>query len=260
MEKPAGFDVSCRVFQAELRDRIAVLRFHRNFLLRTTDLENRDWVLEYLDRVGRSKRVSVLVLVGSPESNGRQEYLDFFKAHHADGGNMIAIHRMYNVISQMVVKIVELEKIVIHINSGYVIAPYLNMGLACDYRILADNAVIQNPCVELGMAPKGGGGLFLPRMVGRRKAYDIMLASRDISAIEAAAMGLIDEVAPVDDLEKTALAKAEDFAARPMETLSGVKKLINYDLKGIRDYMEYENDVLIQIIRRAAVREGRAVM
>lgn len=260
MREQAGFNVSCRAFEAKLQDRIAVLRFHRNFLLRSTDLENRDWVLEYLDRVGRSKKVSVLVLVGSPESNGRQEYLDFFKSHHADGGDMIAIHRLYNVISQMVIKIVELEKIVIHINSGLVIAPYLNMSLACDYRILADNAVIQNPCVELGLAPKGGGGLFLPRIVGRRQAYDIMLSSRDISAREAAAMGLVDAVVPLGKLEQAALARAEDFAARPLETLAGVKKLINYDLKNIRDYMDYENDVLIQTIRRAAVRDGRAVI
>jgi len=249
MEPSSGFDISYESFQAVLQDDIAVLRFCRDFLLRTTDLENRDRVLDYMDRIGRSRKVKILVMAGSPESKGRQEFIDFFKSARARGTDMISVHRMYNVISQLIIKIARLDKFVVYVNSGPVISPYLNMGLACDYRILADDAVIQNPCVDLGMAPKGGGGYFLPRMLGRRRAYDIMLSTRDITAAEALSLGLVDELAPGHALEAVALERAREYAAKPPRVVAGVKKLINFDFKDLQDYMEHENEVLLQIIR-----------
>ena len=252
METSAGLDIQYEAFEAGLQDNIALLRFNRDFLLRTTDLENRDRVLDYMDRIGRSPRVKVLIIFGSPLSKGREEFLDFFRRARQGGVHMISIQRMYNVVSQLVVRIVELEKVVIHVNSGFIIAPYLNMSLACDYRLVAEDAVIQNPCVELGMAPKGGGGYFLPRLVGRRRAYEIMLATRDIFAQEARQMGIIDELVPAEGLETTALERARDLTTLPLPTLSGVKKLINYNLNGFREYMAYENEVLLNIIRRNA--------
>ncbi len=250
MKNTDEFDIAYETFQATLLKDIAVLRLNRDFLLRTTNLENRDRVLDYLDRIGRSRAIRVLIITGSPVSKGRDEYIDFFKRARAGGADMIGIHRLYNVINQLVIKIVRLEKFVIYVNSGFVIAPYLNMGLACDFRLLADNAVIQNPSIELGMAPKGGGGYFLPRMVGRRRAYDIMLSTRDISAGEALEMGLVDETVPLQALDAAALNRAREYAAKPGHVLTGVKKLINFNYKDLPDYMEHENDVLLGIIRK----------
>ena len=250
MKNQSEFDIAYESFQATLQDDIASLRFHRDFLLRTTDLENRDRVLDYLDRIGRSRSVKILIIAGAPDSKGREEFIDFFKRARAGGADMIRTHRMYNVINQLVMKVVRLDKFVIYVNSGFVITPYLNMGLACDYRILAENAVIQNPCIELGMAPKGGGGYFLPRMLGRRRAYEIMLSTKDMTATEALGLGLVDEVAAFAELEKAAFQRAREFAAKPAHVLSGVKQLINFNFKDLQEYMEHENDVLLQIIRR----------
>jgi 2-(1,2-epoxy-1,2-dihydrophenyl)acetyl-CoA isomerase len=250
MKDKSEFDIAYESFQAALQEDIASLRFNRDFLLRTTDLENRDRVLDYLDRIGRSRKVKILIVAGAPDSKGREEFIDFFKRARAGGADMIQTHRMYNVINQLVMKVVRLDKFVIYVNSGFVITPYLNMGLACDYRILADNAVIQNPCIELGMAPKGGGGYFLPRMLGRRRAYDIMLSSRNMLATEALDLGLVDEVVSFEKLEETAFQRARDFAAKPAHVLSGVKQLINFNFKDLQEYMEHENEVLLQIIRR----------
>jgi len=60
---------------------------------------------------------------------------------------------------------VNLNKIVVHADGGRVIPLFMNVSLACDYRIVADNTVFQNPCIELGLAPKGGSGFFLSKML-----------------------------------------------------------------------------------------------
>lgn len=250
MKNKTEFNVSNRSFQATIDQKIAILRFNRDFLLRTRNLENRDRVLDYIDHIGQSRTINVLIVAGSPESKGREEFIDFFKKARAEGVDLISIHRMYNVINQLIIKIARLDKFVIYINSGYVLMSYLNMGLACDYRILADNAVIQNPCWELGMAPKGGGGYFLPRMLGRRKAYEIMSSTRDISAKEALEAGLVDETFSLHSLEENSMKLAREYADKPPHFLSGIKKMINFNFKDLSEYMEYENEILIQTIRK----------
>ncbi len=259
MDNETALKASYEAFRGEFQENIAWLYFHRNFLLRTTDLENRDRVLDDLERLGRNPKVRALIIVGSPESKGRQEFLDFFAGNRAAGMRMLFVHRMYNVISQIVVRIMELEKYVVYVNSGFVISPYLNMGLACDFRILANDAIIQNPCLEMGMAPKGGGGFFLPRLLGRRLAYEIMLSDRDIPAVQAKTMGLIDEVAPFETLEAVALAQAQIYAAKPPEAVAAVKKMINFNYKDLPTYMAHENEVLMQILRRNDLYEQKVV-
>ena len=51
--------------------------------------------------------------------------------------------------------------IVIHADSGNVLPLFLNISLAADYRITADNTMFQNPSLEYGLVPKGGGAFFL---------------------------------------------------------------------------------------------------
>ena len=77
---------------------------------------------------------------------------------------------MYNVIDQLVLAIMGLNKIVIHANSGKVISTFLNISLACDYSIIADNTVFQNPYIDLGTVPKGDGAFFLSKKLGASKA------------------------------------------------------------------------------------------
>jgi len=52
-------------------------------------------------------------------------------------------------------KLVNLNKLVVHAGSGNVILLYMNLSLACDYRIVADNTVYQNPNIELDVVPNG---------------------------------------------------------------------------------------------------------
>jgi enoyl-CoA hydratase/carnithine racemase len=155
-----------------------------------------------------------------------------------------AIHRMYNVINQLILKIVRLDKIVIHCNSGKVISSFLNISLACDYRIIADDTVFQNPCMQLGLLPKGGGAFFLQRIIGMSKCYDVLLAENDISAREALEMGIVDMVVGLGSLEETAVLKARRFSRRPKSTLTGVKRLLNYSYKDLEDYLNVENQEL----------------
>ena len=244
-----NINVTSETFDGYRHDDYAVLQLKRHFLLRTSNLRLRDMALDFLKRVAEDRSIKLLVLIGAPDAKGRAEFKEFFKNFYAQGMDLTLIHRMYNVISQLVLELATFNKFVMYVNSGNVLASFLNIGLACDYRMLADNSVIQNPCVEMGLVAKGGGAYFLPKIIGTTRTYEIMMTEQDMSAHEAKEMGLIHEVVPTDSLETTTFKKAAEFAAKSISSLSAIKKLINYSYQDLREYLEYENDVLINIFR-----------
>ncbi len=94
----------------------------------------------------------------------------------------------------------------------------LETALACHYRVAVPSAKVGLPEVKLGILPGAGGTQRLPRVVGPRKALDVIVGGSPIGAKAAAAMGLIDELAPEDGLRAHAIAFAERVVAegRPL--------------------------------------------
>ena len=242
-------NITSETFSGYRHENFAVLQLKRHFLLRTTNLQLRDMALDFLDRISEDRSAKLLVLIGASDAKGREEFNEFFRNFYAKGMDLTLIHRMYNVISQLVLKLASLDKFVIYVNSGNVLASFLNIGLACDYRMLADNALVQNPCIEMGLVAKGGGAYFLPKILGTTRTYEILLSEADLDAFKAKELGLVHELLPAAATNEQAFARAAEFAAKPASSLSAIKKLINYSYKDLREYLDYENDILINIIR-----------
>ena len=142
-----------------------------------------------------------------------------------------------------------MDKPVIHADSGNVISVFMNIALACDYRIIGDNTQFENPYLQLGLVPKGGGAFFLAKMLGRGKAFEILTSDHTIGAKEALRLGIVDKVCPEENLYEEALNTAKHFIKQPEGTLWGIKRLLNYDLKDLERYLEYENETLRLIIK-----------
>ena len=248
MIEKMNLDEECEFFTAERLNEIVMLRLKENLLFRATDLSVRDKVLDYLDGVSRTDSIKVVVIISSPEARGSEEYFDFYHRVLTSKFDDKDFHRLHNVFTQIILRIVDLNKIVVHANSGKVISLFLNFSLACDYRIVADDTVFQNPYFKLGLVPIGGGAFFLSRRLGRSKALEILLSDKDITADEAKKLGFVDKVVAPEKLEKTALNTARRFAQKPARSLAGLKKLINYSIIDLKDYMAIEYQELIKAI------------
>ncbi|MCD4717746.1 MAG: enoyl-CoA hydratase/isomerase family protein [Desulfobacterales bacterium] len=255
MKKRPGLDQEHDFFSTKRHENIAVLSFKENLLIRSTDLEAKAALMEYIDLVSESDSIGVVVIIGSPEKTGRDEYLEFYRQLLELKLDRYAVLRMCHAVDQFILKIVDLNKMVVHADGGRIIPMFLNVSLACDYRIVADNTVFQNPCIELGLVPKGGGAFFLSRILGMRKASELLLSGEDITAQEAMRLGIVDKVVSLDALEEAALKIAQGYAQRRPRTLSGLKKLLNYSMKDLKDYLELENEVLIRIIESPDFRQ-----
>jgi enoyl-CoA hydratase/carnithine racemase len=248
MKKKVNLDEEFEFFTAEKLDEIVILRLKENLLFRATDLFVRDKVLDYFDHISITDSIKIVVIMSSPEVKGSEEYFDFY--HRVLSSRLFEkdVHRLHNVFTQIILRIVDLNKIVVHANRGRVISLFLNFSLACDYRIVANNTVFQNPYYKLGLVPIGGGAFFLSRRLGRSKALDILLSDEDITADQALKLGIVDKVVDYEELEKAAIDTARRFAQKPAGSLGGLKKLINHSMKDLKDYMAIEYKELIKVL------------
>jgi enoyl-CoA hydratase len=84
--------------------------------------------------------------------------------------------------------------------NGFALGGGLELAMACTVRFAADNAKLGQPEVKLGIIPGYGGTQRLPRLVGRGRALELLLAGDPIPAAEAYRIGLVNAVTPQGEL------------------------------------------------------------
>ena len=248
MKRKIDLESDFDFFKGEIIGTVLVLNFKDNLMFRATSLETKSAILDYLDQLSRTDAIKVLLLVSSPKKAGKEEYSKFYNQVIQSVLDINAVHKLFHAVDDLILKIKEINQIVIHADSGNVLPLFLNISLACDYRIVADNTVFQNPCLEYGLVPKGGGAFFLSKILGTGGADRIMLSEEDITAGEALRLGLVDEVVAFNELRDAAFKVAEEFARKPSRSLKCCKRLLNFSFKDLREYLEFETDELTKMI------------
>ncbi len=235
-------------YQLKRFDDIAILKLGKNFLFEAIDQAIRNPLLDLFDHIAANDRIKVLVIMNCSEQIGCAEYVDFCRHVLEVEFDRISIQRMCNVFDQIILKIVGLDKPVIHADCGDVISLFLSMSLACDYRVIATHTIFEKSYFELETLPKGGGAFFLCKMLGYSRAKQLLMSEKDINALEALEIGLVDQVVPYDKLEETAIQAAMNLTKRSIHSLVGIKRLINYSMKDLRDYLSFESQELLKTI------------
>lgn len=248
MKANLSLDENQDFFSASTADGVTVIHFMDKLLFRATDLRNRDLLLDFMDRVSASRSVKALVLVSSRQKAGSDEYREFFEHIRRPELDRTAFLRMCHGFDQFILRIVNMDKIVLHATSGKVISTLFNVSLACDFRIVSEDTVFHNTYLDLGLIPKGGGVHFLGRKLGIARSLELLLLTKEIPAQKALDLGLVNRVVPLEALEDTALEMAHRFDEVPSLTLSGVKRLLNVSMKDLAEHLELENQELVRIL------------
>lgn len=102
----------------------------------------------------------------------------------------------------------------------------LSLAMACDVVFAARSAKFSLAYTAAGLSPDGSSTWFLPRLVGLRRARELMLTNRRFGAEEAFDMGIVDRVCDDDALAEEAEAQARAFAEGPTRAYGSVKRLL----------------------------------
>ncbi len=123
--------------------------------------------------------------------------------------------------------VARIPKPVIAAVTGYALGGGCELALCADVRYAAEDAVLGQPEILLGVIPGAGGTQRLTRLVGASKAKDIIFTGRFVKADEALAIGLVDRVLPADQVYAEAHAWAARFSNAASYALRAAKESID---------------------------------
>ncbi|MEB4209300.1 enoyl-CoA hydratase/isomerase family protein [Mycobacterium sp. 94-17] len=110
---------------------------------------------------------------------------------------------------------------------GHAYGAGLQLAIACDFRIFADNARVGLTETRYGLLPDMGATFRLPRLIGEARARQMVLLGEVIDATEALNVGLANRVVPENRLEPAVEVFAKRLAAQPPEAIDGARRAID---------------------------------
>lgn len=142
---------------------------------------------------------------------------------------------------------------------GLCLAGGLELMLACDIVIAASSARFGDQHAQFGLVPGWGGTQRLPRIIGQRRALDLMFSARWIEAATALDWGLANYVVDDDKLNAEALAYCTTLATRSAPGLALMKRLARDGVQTtLADGLAMEVDAIVDALRTPDVSEGLA--
>lgn len=134
-------------------------------------------------------------------------------------------------LQDAVTAIARIPKPVVAAVTGYALGGGCELALAADVRFAADDAVLGQPEVLLGIIPGAGGTQRLSRLVGPSRAKDLIFTGRFVKADEALAIGLVDRLFPATEVYAEAVAWAAQFAGAASYAVRAAKEAIDHGLE-----------------------------
>ena len=141
--------------------------------------------------------------------------------------------------------------------NGYALGGGLELAMAFDFRVCAEDSKLGLPEVLLGVIPGGGGTQRLPRLIGSSRAKELIMTGRQVRADEALAIGLVNRVVAPDDVLESALAWAGQFARGPLLAHALAKSAVDQGLEGtLAQGLDIEQAAFTEVARTEDAARG----
>jgi enoyl-CoA hydratase/carnithine racemase len=162
-----------------------------------------------------------------------------------------------SVISNAFDALARIPKPVVAAVNGYALGGGCEIALACDWRVVADDAKLGQPEITLGIIPGAGGTQRLPRLIGPARAKDLVFSGRFVDAAEALAIGLVDRVVPAAEVYEAAVALVRPYVTGPAQALRAAKLAIDRGLDMTLDSgRAWETQLFAGLFATRDAREG----
>ena len=167
--------------------------------------------------------------------------------------------RLRNHYHPTVLAVRRVEKPVIAAVNGPAAGAGLSLACACDFRIAADDATFVPAFINIGLVPDMGGTYHVRRLLGTARAFEFMATGRRLTAAEAHAWGLVNEVVEADRLLDRSAERAAELAALPTRGVALTKRLFDHaEHATLEEQLEFEAELQAAATKTEDFKEGVA--
>ncbi|RVU05795.1 enoyl-CoA hydratase [Novosphingobium umbonatum] len=163
-----------------------------------------------------------------------------------------AVHRSVKLLASS-------AKPVVTIINGAAAGAGLSLAIAGDVVVAGASAHFSAAYSAVGLTPDGGMSWLLPRLIGWRRAQEMLLTNRRVSANEAEAMGLVTRMVPDEEVIEQGLAMAEKLARGPVAALGKTRLLLAQGQEqDLSTHLDKEAQSIAEAVALPEAREGIA--
>ena len=165
-----------------------------------------------------------------------------FGADFQEFQNKDALPSLLELFQELILKLYYCSKITIARLNGFATGAGLDLALACDFRLAAEKIKLGEAYISMGLVPDGGGTFFLPRLIGKGRALEMLIRGEAISSEEAVQIGLIHRVFPPDQIAASTLSFVQELFSKPATARQLIKKLVKNESANLEEALQKENE------------------
>lgn len=222
----------------ETAEGVASITLNRPEVLNAFNDQMIEEVTQALRAAERDDGIRALIVTGAGRAFCSGQ--DLQAVQERDEGFSFAEHlrAKYN---PMITRMRTLEKPIVAAVNGVAAGAGASLALACDLRIMSQEASLIEVFINVGLIPDSGSSYFLPRLVGYAKAFEWAVTAHRVSAQEAERYGIANVVVPPDQVRPTAHEWAARLAQAPSKAIGLTKRAFNRSLlNDLATQLEYE--------------------
>jgi enoyl-CoA hydratase len=208
------------------QDRVATLTLNRPDLMNSINRQMADEILGALEDFKTDQEVKVAILTGAGDKifcAGAD--LNLFMNELV--GDAVAQYEWLDKGLEITRFAIERhDKPIIAAINGACLAGGLELALACDFMVAAENATFALAEVGIGVLPGWGGTTRLPKAIPARRAKELIYTAERFRADEAFRLGLVNRIVPKGQAYESALETAKKIASMDSRTLKMAKKAL----------------------------------
>ncbi len=211
---------------------IATLTLNRPASLNALDLTMIDALVDHTAKLAADETLRCVVIRGAGSHFMAGGDIRSFAGQLVHSGSERQLHftRMVERVHAAIENLQRMPHVAIASVHGAVAGFGMSLMCACDLAVAADSSYFASAYRHLALTPDGGASYTLPRLVGTKKAMEILLLGERFGSDEALRIGLVNRVVAHHELQAETRKLAEAVANGPRTALRNAKRLLNQSL------------------------------
>lgn len=217
--------MSYQTITVEQDNRVALITLNRPEMMNSIDLQLAQEMCDIAEKISSDSNIGAVVMTGAGDKAfcAGGDVASFYQ-HSPDMG--AHLKQITDYFHKAICLFAEMHAPVIAAVNGVAAGGGLSMVGFPELAIASKSARFVSAYTKIGLSPDGSSSFFMPRIIGVRRYYEMVLTNRSLSADEALAWGLVNQIVDDDKLISASLEMAHQIAQGPAGSYRRVKSLV----------------------------------